>query len=198
MVSTDCPNVFFRMARFMPSNLADAGFSSFDATVVLAFFKTGSDLSTDWLGAAPSGLAAVVKLPLEGSTDARLSGFVIGGGAFSSAESFSSPGWTDGGFAGVVAAGAGFIAADGGLAVFAAMDVGLAGLVVFGAAVDFTFAVAGLGVNGASLSSRGGSASAVLLKDPRDEHPCSDACCGLRQLQPSKVADSKPTRSILI
>ena len=133
------------------------------------------------VGAGPSGLAAVVKLPLEGSTDARLSGFVIGGGAFSSAESFSSPGWT-----------------DGGLAVFAAMDVGLAGLVVFGAAVDFTFAVAGLGVNGAGLSSRGGSASAVLLKHPRDEHPCSDACCGLRQLQPSKVADSKPTRSILI
>jgi len=104
---------------------------------------------------------------------------------------------TDGGFA-VVAAGAGFAAADGDLAVFAATDVGLAGLFVFGAAVDFTFAVAGLGVNGAGLSSSGGSASAVLAKHPWEEHPFSDACCGLRQLQSSKVADSKPTRSILI
>jgi hypothetical protein len=197
MVSTDCPNVFFRMARFMPSNSAEVGFSSFDATVVLAFFRTGSDLSTDLPGAGPLNLAAVVKLPLEGWPDARISGFMIGGGAFSSAESFSSPGWTDGGFADV-AGGAGVAAADGGLAVFAATDVGLAGLVVFGAAVDFTFAVAGLGVNGAGLSSRGESASAVLSKHPREEHPCSDACCGLRQLQPSKVADSKPTRSILI
>jgi len=104
---------------------------------------------------------------------------------------------TDGGFA-VVAAGAGFAAADGDLAVFAATDVGLAGLVAFGAAVDFTFAVAGLGVNGAGLSSSGGSASAVLAKHSWEEHPSSDACCRLRQLQPSKVEDSKPTSSILI
>src|SRR6476659_9851597 len=45
MVSTGCPKVFFLIARFMSSNSTDAGSSIFAATVVLAFFRTGSDAS---------------------------------------------------------------------------------------------------------------------------------------------------------
>ena len=33
------------MARFMSTNSADAGFSIFAATVIFAFFRTGSDVS---------------------------------------------------------------------------------------------------------------------------------------------------------
>src|SRR5262249_16001148 len=89
-------------------------------------------------------------------------------------------------------------AADDGFAAFAATNVDLCGFVSFGIAVVFTFAVARLGVNGAGLSSTDGSASAGPLKQPCPMHPSRDACCVARQLQPIKVVDSKPTRSILI
>src|SRR6267142_5031346 len=45
MVSTDCPNVFFRMARFISPNSAEAGSSNFAAIVVFALIMTGSDVA---------------------------------------------------------------------------------------------------------------------------------------------------------
>jgi hypothetical protein len=81
--------------------------------------------------------------------------------------------------------------ADDGFAVFAATDVVLAGFVGLCVAVDFGFAVAGLVVNGAGSSSAGGSATASLK-------PSSEACCGIRQLQPIRAKDSIPMTSILI
>src|ERR1700716_2848504 len=45
MVSTDCPNVFFRMARFISPNSAVAGSSNLAAIVVFALIMTGSDVS---------------------------------------------------------------------------------------------------------------------------------------------------------
>jgi hypothetical protein len=116
---------------------------------------------------------------------------MIGAGAGSSTGLLSLAGWPDDGFGAVVAA-------EDGFAVLAATDVGLRGFISFGAAAVFTFAVAGLAVNGAGLSSTGGSASAILLKQPGAMHPSRDASCGVRQLQPIKVVDNKPTRSILI
>src|SRR5512132_3686099 len=81
---------------------------------------------------------------------------------------------------------------DDGFADFAATDIGLAGFVGLAAAVDFGFAVAGLAVNGAGSSSAGGSAPASLPQ------PSTDACCGIRQLQPTRAVDSIPMTSILI
>ena len=45
MVSTDFPNVFLRMARFISPNSADAGSSNFEAIVAFAVTMTGSDVS---------------------------------------------------------------------------------------------------------------------------------------------------------
>ena len=45
MVSTDFPNVFLRIARFISPNSADAGSSSFAAIVVFALAMTGSGVS---------------------------------------------------------------------------------------------------------------------------------------------------------
>src|SRR5262245_37219067 len=132
MLSTGCPKAFFLMARLMLSNSAEAGFSSLDATVARAFFRTGSELSAGWPETGTSGFAAVVNFDLEGRPEVCISGLMIWGRAFSSTGSLSSDGAADGGFV-VAAAAAGLAGADGGLAVFAATDVGLAGLVVFGA-----------------------------------------------------------------
>ena len=44
MVSTDCPSVFFRTARFISPNSAEAGFSNFAAIVAFALTRTGSDV----------------------------------------------------------------------------------------------------------------------------------------------------------
>jgi hypothetical protein len=89
-------------------------------------------------------------------------------GAGTSAEALSLPGRADDGFAG-----------------FAASAVGFVGFVALDAAVGFGFAVAGLALNGAGSSSAGGSATAILLK------PSTDACGGMRQLQPIRVAASQ-------
>src|SRR5262245_14191088 len=59
-------------------------------------------------------------------------------------------------------------------------------------AVDFGLDFGRMAVNGAGSSSAGGSATAIVPK------PSIDACGGTRQLQPIRVADSKPTRSTLI
>ena len=45
MVSTGCPTIFFRMARFTSMNSTDAGSFNFAAIVVLALTMTGSDVS---------------------------------------------------------------------------------------------------------------------------------------------------------
>src|SRR6266446_10267459 len=60
MVSTDCPNVFFRMARFISRNSADAGTSNFAAIAVFALVMTGSDGSADCPDAGGSTFAAAV------------------------------------------------------------------------------------------------------------------------------------------
>jgi hypothetical protein len=59
MVSTDCPTIFFRMARFISMNSADAGSSSFAAIVVLALTMTGSDVSAGLPDAGASIFASV-------------------------------------------------------------------------------------------------------------------------------------------
>src|SRR4030095_14000347 len=51
IVSTGCPNVFLLISRFISSNSADAGSSSFAATEVLAFFRIGSEPSAFWAAA---------------------------------------------------------------------------------------------------------------------------------------------------
>jgi hypothetical protein len=100
---------------------------------------------------------------------------MVGVGTFPSATALSLPGRADDGFAGLAATAVGFV-----------------GFVALDAAVDFGFAVAGLALNGAGSSSAGGSATAIL------PNPSTDACGGIRQLQPIRVADSMPMRSILI
>src|SRR5882724_9110083 len=60
MVSTDCPSVFFRIARCISPNSADAGFSSLAAIVVFALMMTGSGFSAGGLDAAASAFAAIV------------------------------------------------------------------------------------------------------------------------------------------
>jgi len=45
MVSNGWPNVFLSMVRFMSTNSTEAGSSIFAATVIFAFFRTGSDVS---------------------------------------------------------------------------------------------------------------------------------------------------------
>src|SRR5215475_1254599 len=102
MVSTGCPNVFFLMARFMSSNSADAGSSIFAATVVFAFFRTGSAVSTGWPDAATSVFAGVSGLGFFsaglGAPDDGVSGFmIIGESVFSSVVSFTSAGLSDDG-----------------------------------------------------------------------------------------------------
>src|SRR6266446_5542868 len=68
MVSTDCPSVFFRMARFISPNSADAGSSNFAAIVVFALIMTGSDVASRWtalsLASAGNGFSvfAIVDL----------------------------------------------------------------------------------------------------------------------------------------
>src|SRR5262245_16872273 len=47
MTSKAWPSVFSLVARVIPTNSADAGFSCFAATAILAFFRTGSDVSED-------------------------------------------------------------------------------------------------------------------------------------------------------
>ena len=59
MVSTDFPNVFLRMARFISPNSADAGSSSFAAIVVFALIMTGSDVSAGRLDAGASTFASI-------------------------------------------------------------------------------------------------------------------------------------------
>src|SRR5882724_12256861 len=60
MVSTDFPSVFFRMARFISPNSADAGSSNFAAIVVFALIMTGSDVAAGWPDAGGSTLAAIM------------------------------------------------------------------------------------------------------------------------------------------
>src|SRR3954451_18876261 len=58
MVSMDCPTVFFRMARFISPNSADAGSSNFAAIAVFALIMTGSDVSAGGPDAGGSPFAA--------------------------------------------------------------------------------------------------------------------------------------------
>src|SRR3977135_2734012 len=60
MVSTGCPNVFFRVARFISPNSADAGSSHFAAIVVFALVMTESEVSAGWLDAGGSSFAAIM------------------------------------------------------------------------------------------------------------------------------------------
>src|SRR5712672_2065334 len=60
MVSTDLPKVFFRKARFISPNSADAGTSNFAAIAVFALVMTGSDGSADCPDAGGSTFAAAV------------------------------------------------------------------------------------------------------------------------------------------
>src|SRR6266699_92543 len=60
MVSTDCPKVFFRKARFISPNSADAGTSNFAAIAVFAIVMTGSDGSAGWPDAGGSASAAAM------------------------------------------------------------------------------------------------------------------------------------------
>jgi len=62
--------------------------------------------------------------------------------------------------------------------------------------MNFTFAVAGPGLNDTGFSSTGGLA-AVLWIQPLEVQRSSDACGGARQ-QPIKVANKAPMTSNLI
>jgi hypothetical protein len=136
--------VFLLISRFISSNSADAGSSSFAATEVLAFFRIRSEPSACWPEAGTSGFGGLFCFAIW--VDGGVSGFMmIGEGSFSSTEALSLPG-----------------PADDGFAVFAATAVVLAGFVGLCVAVDFGFAAAGLAVNGAGSSSAGGSATAIL------------------------------------
>src|SRR6266403_1904223 len=58
MLSTDLPSVFFRKARFISPNSADAGTSNFAAIAVFAIVMTGSGGSADRPDAGGSTFAA--------------------------------------------------------------------------------------------------------------------------------------------
>src|SRR5512135_2281795 len=60
IVSTDSPRTFFRTARFISTNSADAGFSSFAAIVAFALTITGSDVPAGGPDAAGSTIAAIL------------------------------------------------------------------------------------------------------------------------------------------
>jgi hypothetical protein len=60
MVSTDCPSTFFRTARFISPNSADAGISNFAAIVAFAFTMTGSGVPAGGPDAAGSTIAATL------------------------------------------------------------------------------------------------------------------------------------------
>lgn len=111
---------------------------------------------------------------------------MVSSGAFS-----STLAWLAGSVVDVVAVAT----TGGGFAVFTAGGDGFA---VFAATFGFGFAATGLGVNGAGFSSTAGPASAVLPKQPCDEHPSSVAYGGERQLQPINVAHSVKMRSVLM
>ena len=60
MVSTNSPRTFFRTARFISTNSADAGFSSFAAIVAFALTMTGSEVPAGGPDAAGSTIAAIL------------------------------------------------------------------------------------------------------------------------------------------
>src|SRR5262245_51346166 len=59
MTSNDWPNVFCLVARLISTNSAAAGFSIFAATVIFAFFRTGSGISDGGPVAGPSGFGSI-------------------------------------------------------------------------------------------------------------------------------------------
>src|SRR5262245_59638131 len=59
MTSNDWPNVFCLVARLISTNSAAAGFSIFAATVIFAFFRTGSGISDGRPVAGPSGFGSL-------------------------------------------------------------------------------------------------------------------------------------------
>jgi hypothetical protein len=178
MMSKDSPNVFFLMDRFMSSNSADAGSSILAATVVFAFFRTGSEASGGRPDGGASTFVAMVVFAFSvdrpGAADSEL--ITIGESVLCSLDAVL--GWAVDRFAA-------FTATDDDFSVIAVC-------------LDLTFVVARLGlIGGAGFSSIGGLA-AVLYKQPFEVHPSSIACGGIGQLQPIKVANRAPMRSVLM
>ena len=64
MTSNDWPNVFCLVARLISTNSADAGFSIFAATVIFAFFRTGSGVSDGRPVAGPSSFGPIAVVVL--------------------------------------------------------------------------------------------------------------------------------------
>src|SRR4030095_50128 len=177
MTSKGWPNVFSLMARFISMNSADAGVSIFAATVIFAFFRTGSGVSEGWPVAGPSvfdPIAVVVLFGtgsdvLEGSPSAALVGFFGAGSGI--AEDCAGGRTSDSmlvrefAFSSICPASFG----------------GLAGA-FFDAIATFLAFVAGSGLNGARFGSIGVVAT-VLRKQPCEVHVCTTPRGGKGQLQ---------------
>jgi hypothetical protein len=170
MTSKGWPNVFSLVARFISTNSADSGFSIFAATVIFAFFRTGSGVSEGWPVAGPSVFPPTVVVALFGTG----SGVVEGGRASDSmmVREFAFSSTCPASFGGLAVAG------------FAA----IATLLAF---------IAGSGLNGARFGSIG-VVAAVLIKQPCEVHVCTTPRGGKGQPQPIKTAHRAPMRNGLI
>jgi hypothetical protein len=87
---------------------------------------------------------------------------------------------------------------DDGVAVFAVFAATDDGFAFFAAVFDFGFVGVRIGVKGAGFSSIGALAAAVLSKHPCEVQLSNVAYGGVRQLQPIKVADNVPMKSVLM
>jgi hypothetical protein len=172
MTSKDWPNVFSLVARFISTNSADAGFSIFAATVIFAFFRTGSGVSEGWPVVAPSVFPPTVVVALFGTGSG-----VTEGGAGGTSDSFVV--WEFAFSCTGVDSFDGLTAAD------------------FAAIATFFAFIAGSGLDGCRIRSIG-VVAAVLMKQPCEVHVCTAPRGGKGQLQPIKAAHRAPMRNSLI
>jgi hypothetical protein len=176
ITSTGWPNVFSLTTRFIFTNSADAGFSIFAATVIFAFFRTGSDVSEGWSDGGLSVFSAIVVVAF----------FVAGSGV--------AEGCTGGGTSGSVMVRGFACSSAGSVSLLGLAAVGFAAIATF---LNFTVVILRAGLNCAPFGSIG-VVAAVLEEQPCEVHVSTTARCGMGQLQPIKVAQRAPMRSVLI
>lgn len=200
MTSKGWPNVFSLMARFISTNSADAGFSIFAATVIFAFFTTGSDVTEGWPVAGPSVLPPITVVALfRAGSDVSEDWPVAGPSvfppivlvAFFEAGSGVADGCSDGVTSGSLMVWEFAFSSTDSASFRGLAAVGFTAIATF---LDFT---AGSGLNGARFGSIG-VVAAVLEKQPCEVHVCTTPRGGKGQLQPIKVAQRAPMRSVLI